>query len=293
MEEGILEEIKEISLGSWEEFEKEINLEPKHKKYLQKNADGGGISDLLYRGQEDASWQLQTTLERFYYKIFNASRFKNEIESRWEPTGFYSLKMYNLHLLKVLPEIESKYLHKFKGESFPDEFLMGNPPPNYEFMAYLRHHGFPSPILDWSSCPYVAAYFAFKNARPDNKVAIYTFREFSSGSKTNRGEPYITEIGHNIETDERHSFQKSHYTVCIHEVESNPRGKSQREYYYFPHGQFEFGENQDVVQKYTIPGRERKKVLRKLDDRGINTFTLFKDEDSFVSMLAFNQFENR
>jgi hypothetical protein len=36
--------------------------------------------------------------------------------------------------------------------------------PGYEYMAYLRHHGFPSPLLDWTRSPYIAAYFAFSNA---------------------------------------------------------------------------------------------------------------------------------
>jgi len=35
--------------------------------------------------------------------------------------------------------------------------------PAYEFMAYLRHNGFPSPLLDWTRSPYVAAYFAFRD----------------------------------------------------------------------------------------------------------------------------------
>jgi len=28
-------------------------------------------------------------------------------------------------------------------------------------MTRLRHHGFPSPLLDWPQSPYIAAFFAF------------------------------------------------------------------------------------------------------------------------------------
>src|SRR5579871_975887 len=35
--------------------------------------------------------------------------------------------------------------------------------PGYDYMAYLRHHGFPSPLLDWTRSPYVAAFFAFRD----------------------------------------------------------------------------------------------------------------------------------
>jgi hypothetical protein len=33
--------------------------------------------------------------------------------------------------------------------------------PCYPYLAYLRHHGFPSPLLDWTESASVAAYFAY------------------------------------------------------------------------------------------------------------------------------------
>jgi len=48
--------------------------------------------------------------------------------------------------------------------------------PAYSYLAHLRHNGFPSPLLDWTQSPYVAAYFAF--ARPQGEqVALYVYCE--------------------------------------------------------------------------------------------------------------------
>lgn len=46
-------------------------------------------------------------------------------------------------------------------------FDLNRPQELGAFLNLAQHHGFPTPLLDWSYSPYVAAYFAFSSAKDD------------------------------------------------------------------------------------------------------------------------------
>jgi hypothetical protein len=70
----------------------------------------------------------------------------------------------------------------------------------YSYMAHLRHNGFPSPLLDWTRSPYVAAFFAFSKPQSD-EVAIYGFAESPNNSKFGSStEPQIQLLGQYVKT---------------------------------------------------------------------------------------------
>lgn len=90
-------------------------------------------NELWFRGQGDANWSLSTTLDRAL-DLQDAQK-RNEM---------------NTHLLR---EFAKEAVHVDTPENWLDDR------ERLEFLA--RHHGLPSPLMDWSLSPYVATYFAY------------------------------------------------------------------------------------------------------------------------------------
>jgi hypothetical protein len=262
--------MNEVVLEDWANFEAETSriLE---EFQARKTAGKGYMSAPLFRGQADWRRPLATTLERFSAKA-------------WSVKGYYRL------LLSVAPAVTS-----LTSKAWPldpdlevDERWAG-PPPGYGFMIYLRHHGFPSPLLDWSRSPYVAAFFALARRAeqpPPERAAVYAFVEQVGRGKSGLADAaHIVGLGSYAVTHERHYSQQSEYTVC--------KKRSGDSYVYCPHEEaLRDGEDeQDILTKYVVPSSERGRFLRKLESMNIHAYSLFRDEVSLMETLAYREVE--
>ena len=202
--------MQKIDLDSWEKFEEQF------KRLENERLQHKFESKFLYRGQENSTWNLLTTLERNGQELMSLKQYhhlvsvvKPQIESF---TGVnWNILSYPAGIDKWLSENDTIMPHAFGcSTEFQDV---------YSYMAYLRHYGFPSPMIDWTISPYVAAYFAFRRVLHDVKnVSIYVYLESKSEISLKSGgcdEPYIYQLGPYVKTDRRHFLQQCQYTICV------------------------------------------------------------------------------
>lgn len=254
--------VKIIRTANWEEFETEI------KKF--ENPTRKLWDEVWFRGQSDAEWPLFTTLERRAAKLSAVSTYLQIISEIKPAVETFTGATFEAIGPQDIEEIGTVYdhFHLHFSESLT-------------YMAHLRHGGFPSPLLDWTNSPYVAAYFAFARARHKGDVAIYAHHERPENMKV--GGPYsqIMSYGPILKTHRRHFRQQSRYTICVAYID----GK----WHFMPHeGVFyqRDGLNQDLLWKITVPASERMKALRYFDKFNLNEFTLFDSEEGLLEMLA-------
>lgn len=102
---------------------------PEFKSHVSTIAKSG----YLFRGQQKP-WRLCTSFHR---------------RGRFRISEFTGKDVKQLH--QKLSAITTHY------------FDLNVPDQNGAFFNLLQHHGYPTPLLDWSHSPYVAAFFAFRD----------------------------------------------------------------------------------------------------------------------------------
>jgi len=260
--------IIEKNLDTWEQLLAEIDS--------LVDEVGDKSDNILFRGQTNSAWKLDTTVERKLCKPISLSqyyRFAYAAKSRLETFGntFWDIPT---------PPDFDKWLKEKATLTFFDI-------PGYDYLAYLRHHGFPSPLLDWTASPYIAGFFAFNGCNPSegNSVSIYCYLECADvGKIRSSDQAEIHVFGPYVKVHKRHVLQQSQYSICVEQDDAyNPIFANHESV-------FRRGDaRQDKLWKFNVPSRERNQALKALNKMNINAYSLFGTEDSLVESIATNE----
>ncbi len=238
-------------LKAWPDFEKGIaELGLLHADLLREgNSKSYDVSPLLFRGQSDSTWFLKSTLETYTHSeemlvreyLRKILRIRAQIETytgkKWDDFSWENINKW----------YEQKNLL----------FLYSFPAPDY--LIYLRHHGFPSPLLDWTRSPFVAAHFAFDSIPLGKEVAIYAYIGRPYGMKGQDGDdPVISTLPIDKRTHKRHFVQQSAYTICAAEKNSDLVFST------YNNAFDESMTDENFLWKFTLPSSIRVDVLKKL-----------------------------
>jgi hypothetical protein len=272
--------MKTIRVSSWDCFDKALEqVRREYGPYRRKLPDGQVFQPnvgILFRGQADHRWKLETTLERRTSAEYDIGRYLARATSAVNELESFTGAKWNVPSWQVLEQ-------EIKDKSGVSTVHL----PAYDYLVYLRHHGYPSPLLDWTESPYIAAYFAYLNAKKNNP-AVYCYIERPQLWKDGTGGvPMISLKGPYVSTDKRHFAQKAWYTL------STCWDCAGKRHVFCPHERiFEKNDQrQDALVKLVLPVGDRIAALGRLSDYNINHFTLFQSEDSLVKALESKHFD--
>ena len=183
-------------------------------------------------------------------------------------------------------------LHKHLSARTKHVFNLEIPNENGAFFNLVQHHGYPTPLIDWTYSPYVAAFFAYRaissekvaQASSDDKVRILVFDQLQWRSDWNQlvmlatASPHVS-IGEFLAIEnERLIPQQAASTVTnVDDIESYIRSKE--------------SDSKKYLSAIDLPLRERDKVVQELRFMGITAGSLFPGLDGACEELKERNFE--
>ena len=232
------------------------------KSWVGNNINTG--KKYYFRGQSDSSWELKTSFHR-------------------------SISGKKISMENYLTDIMRDVNHQISGFDKPvnlnDSQEFGN------LLARIQHHGFPTPLLDWTLSPYIAAYFAFKGApltpKINDKVSVFIFdidlwgSHYIAKSNLLESSDFVSNFVPFVTDNPRMSRQMGVATMTnVSDLQKFILSKVP-------------SVGSDLLWKFDMPASERSNVMKELNLMGINDMTMFPDLDGLCKHLKEIHFDNQ
>lgn len=225
-------------------------------QFLQSISDNH--SEQVYRGQAKEEWLLLPSIARI-----NVTKLPSQYPEGWRG-------------------VERDILNRFKKHAI--RFMNREPQTKIDWMIQAQHHGVPTRLLDWSTSPLKALYFAVENSHHDDFDGV-VFVFFPSSWRTsqqdvNGDEELVLTAFHPHFINERVAAQDGCFTLFPFPQSNDLRPITTLETGFSPQN--------DVIsiQKIVIDKDAKGKIRKQLKQLGITDVSMFPDLDGVAKGIC-------